>query len=69
METINHLDLIAKNLLDGRIIRLRHIQDHDFNLVEFLLRAAFKPRDNVLNSPALKVVIGRPLSKSTMIVL
>jgi hypothetical protein len=54
MKPINHLDLIAKNLLDGRIKRLGHIQDNNLDLVEFFLWAAFEPLHHVFNPPAFE---------------
>jgi hypothetical protein len=54
METINDLNVIAKDLPDRRIKRLGHIQDHHLDSIKFILRAAFEPSHHVLTPPAFK---------------
>jgi len=39
MEPVNHLNLIAKDLVDRRIKCLGHIQDHNLHSIKFGLRA------------------------------
>jgi hypothetical protein len=45
MKTIDHLNRLAKEVLDGRRIRFGHIQYHDFNPLEFGLRTTLEPGD------------------------
>src|SRR5881409_3551683 len=54
MEAVNDVDLVAKDRLDGRKEWLGHIQDDHFNPIEFVLRTALEPGDDLVGTPALK---------------
>src|SRR5262249_36819679 len=54
MEPVNHLNLIAKDLVHRRIKWLGHIQDHRLDSLKFGLRAAGEPGHRVRNPPACK---------------
>src|SRR5438876_1482064 len=54
MEAVNDVDLVAKDRLDGRKEWLGHIQDDHFNPIEFVVRTALEPRNDLVGTPALK---------------
>src|SRR5437764_10279323 len=54
MKPVDDVHPIAQDLLNRRIVRLRHIQDDHFNLVTFVLRTTVEPGDDIVRSSALK---------------
>src|SRR6266496_3519965 len=54
MEAIDHLHRLPKEPFDGRCVRLGHIQHHHCNPVEFSLRTALEPGDDILGTSPLQ---------------
>lgn len=53
MGAVDHFNRLAKELFDGRGVRLGHIHHH-FNPLEFGLRTAREPREDLLGTSPLK---------------
>ena len=53
MEAIDAVPVLAKELVDGRGLRLGHLHHHDLHLVAFGLRTALEPSEDLLGTSSL----------------